>query len=185
MKISKNFKTLHKKTDVFLVIVVWIGLLFIFFDIFHFHSFTEFTFEYTHDKNKFYAALILIALLLRGVINRKFRARWLNRFEDINTKIFRLYFFSALVICEIGLVIMHFQTDPKSPWSLDREAGWGTLFSALQLYFISIIILSVILRLKELHPRSQNYLTWYFLSGLFLYLALDEGFSIHEMFSPP
>lgn len=59
-------------------------------------------------------------------------------------------------------------------FDLDREGNIPTLFSSFQLLFASLILL---FNYKTAHTKNGY---WLFLSGIFLFLCIDETVQIHE-----
>ena len=64
---------------------------------------------------------------------------------------------------------------------LDEEINIPTLYSSLSLAFCSILLGIISYMKKIVNSQYQNY--WKILSLIFLYLAVDEMCSIHEMLS--
>ena len=67
-------------------------------------------------------------------------------------------------------------------FNFDQEANFPSLYSALALGFSSYLLI-IIATLKRA-DRSRFAQKWKTLSYIFLFLAIDEACSIHELFIP-
>lgn len=62
-------------------------------------------------------------------------------------------------------------------FSFDREMNIPTLYSALAILFASSLLIYIGRKCKA---DNQAYISWFALGGIFIFLALDETFLIHE-----
>jgi len=69
---------------------------------------------------------------------------------------------------------------------MDKEANIPTIFAVL-LLFLAFILFYILSLLPEAQPtlKQEQHKKYRFLSFLFLYLAFDEGSSIHELLINP
>ncbi|MBE9015932.1 hypothetical protein IQ272_07260 [Chroococcidiopsidales cyanobacterium LEGE 13417] len=91
----------------------------------------------------------------------------------------------ASVLTESAILFLNLSTSngyTGRMFVLDAEANIPTLYSALTLSFCALL-LAIISYIKR--AEDTFYTGWKFLSGLFLFLALDEFCSIHETFIIP
>lgn len=100
--------------------------------------------------------LTIIALLILFNIAERIFIRWLNAANG--TQLISHYF------------------------NFDRESNFPSLYSALALGFCSYL-LAIITTLKKIE-RARFTRHWKALSLIFLFLAIDEACSIHELFIP-
>lgn len=89
-----------------------------------------------------------------------------------------------LALASIPIQIGKYVFDYRAAWTrmfnLDREMNLPTWYSALMLAFSALL-----LRIISIHKKNHNqryFRHWNVLSMLFLFLALDELFQIHEIF---
>ncbi len=64
----------------------------------------------------------------------------------------------------------------------DTEANFPSLFSTCLLALASLLLAAIALIQKSIRPRYTKF--WRALSLIFLYMAIDEACSIHELFIP-
>lgn len=62
-------------------------------------------------------------------------------------------------------------------FSFDREMNVPTIYSALAILFASSLLIFIG---KKSKLGNQPYVSWFALGGIFIFLALDETFIIHE-----
>lgn len=82
-----------------------------------------------------------------------------------------------------GLPKTAFDKEFIKRFSLNSEAGVGTLFSVLILLAASLLLFFIYKSLCQ-DKLKKNRRYWATLSLLFLFLSLDEGFTIHEHLIP-
>lgn len=67
-------------------------------------------------------------------------------------------------------------------FDFNQEMNIPTFYSTFILVLASLLLLCI----GKLHRRAgTSYLLWYFLAGIFLFLALDENTGIHELLQDP
>ena len=127
----------------------------------------------------------LILLILRGWVNSDFRGKQLSLIKRITTeKSIRIYFFSILLMIEIGLEIMWFRQpiDGDFFWNLNAEKGYGTLFSTAQLFVLALLVLiTARADYGESAPWSEK-LPWFMVAFVYFFIGLDDCVGIHENF---
>ena len=67
-------------------------------------------------------------------------------------------------------------------FNFDRESNFPTLYSALTLGFCSYLLHLIAMLKKSRQAKFANY--WKALSWIFLYMAVDEACTIHELLIP-
>lgn len=93
----------------------------------------------------------------------------------------------VLVSSEIALAILHviFVRQSASFWhwffNLDLELAAGTMFSVAQYAIVALMALVSAIRTPSLTPGQRFY--WGLLCGVFVWLGIDEFFSLHEGFT--
>lgn len=97
---------------------------------------------------------VIVVLIIGNIVEREI-VQWLNLNND--TQIIPHYF------------------------NFDRESNFPTLYSALTLGFCSYL-LHIIAAVKKSRQAKANY--WQALSFIFLYMAVDEACTIHEILIP-
>ena len=127
----------------------------------------------------------LILLILRGWVNSDFRRKQLSLIKRITTEEpICIYFFSILLMIQIGLEIMWFQQpyDGDFFWNLNAEKGYGTLFATAQLFVLGMVVL-VTARVDygESAPWSEK-LPWFMVAFVYFFIGLDDCVGIHENF---
>lgn len=128
-------------------------------------------------------AALLLALFLLGVADPVFRERWLGRLRRLITETpFCYYFFGALIAIEGFLEVMHFTFSWSLFWNLDREQGYGTYFSTIQLFLLGLVVLMVAGEDPEAQIKKKVRMAWVLMACMYFYLALDDCVGIHENF---
>ena len=91
-----------------------------------------------------------------------------------------LSLFASHIIIQVGIFYFGFKKSWLEILNMDREFNLPTLF-AVFLFIVSSLLLKKISFLKGKESSSD----WVLLSKIFLFLALDEGLQIHEIFIFP
>ena len=88
--------------------------------------------------------------------------------------------FAAHLVGEIGIYAFDADKNWLLPFNMDREFNIPTLFS-------STIMLACAYILNEIKKVSEkrSFKDWGLLSKIFIFLAIDEFFQIHEIFIIP
>ena len=81
---------------------------------------------------------------------------------------------------QIGKYIFDYRAAWTRMFNLDREMNLPTWYSALMLAFAALLLR--IISINKKHQKERYLRHWKFLSILFLFLAFDELFQIHEIF---
>ena len=126
---------------------------------------------------------LLILLGLRGWVNPEFREKQLSLIKGITTEEpIRRYFFSFLLVIQVGLEVMWFLYPSDLFWSLNAEKGYGTLFATAQLFVLGIVVL--ITANADYGPNADwsDKLPWFLVAFVFFYIGLDDCLGIHENF---
>ncbi len=77
----------------------------------------------------------------------------------------------------------HFLMGSLAAFSLGAENNFPTYFSTLALFVCSALLAAI--ATGEARQGGNRPLSWYALSGIFLFLSMDEMMSIHERLSEP
>ena len=125
----------------------------------------------------------LILLILRGWVNLDFRSKQLSLIEKVTTQEpTRIYFFSILLMMQVGLEIMWFRYPWDFFWNLNAEKGYGTLFATAQLFILGMVVLiTARADYGENAPWSEK-LPWFMVAFVYFFIGLDDCVGIHENF---
>ena len=128
-------------------------------------------------------ALLLIMLAVRGMLNTPFRERHLGTLSKLSTGTpHRFYFFASLIAVECALQVMWFIDPENFHWNLNAEQGYGTHFSAIQLYILGLLVMITAWADCGKEASWKNKLPWYMVAGVYFYIGLDDCVGIHENF---
>ncbi|MGB3403017.1 MAG: hypothetical protein WBA77_10020 [Microcoleaceae cyanobacterium] len=86
----------------------------------------------------------------------------------------------ASIPIQIGKYIFDYRAAWTRMFNLDREMNLPTWYSALMLGFSALLFR--IISINKKNQQDRYFRHWNFLSILFLFLAFDELFQIHEIF---
>jgi hypothetical protein len=86
----------------------------------------------------------------------------------------------ASIPIQIGKYIFDYRAAWTRMFNLDREMNLPTWYSALMLAFSALLFR--IISINKNNEKERYFRHWNFLSILFLFLAFDELFQIHEIF---
>lgn len=172
-----------KKLDLIFKLLIWVDLVAMLIIFIHVRIWPELPFLHlgTRLNNPFMYFLIL--LISRGWVNSDFRGKQLSLIKRITTEEpIRIYFFSFLLMMQVGLEIMWFQYPGDLFWSLNAEKGYGTLFSTAQLFFLGFVVL-ITARADYGHGAPwSNKLPWFLVAFVYFFIGLDDCIGIHENF---
>ncbi len=84
---------------------------------------------------------------------------------------------------QIAKYVFDYRQDWMSLWNLDRELNFPSWFSTFMIGFCSILLKIIAIGKKEQGDRYTK--DWQLLSLIFLWLAIDELVSIHEILIIP
>jgi len=128
-------------------------------------------------------ALLLLLLSLRGMVNVEFRNRHLGTLRKLlTTTPYRFYFFAFLIAIQTGLQIMWFSYPENFHWNLNAEQGYGTHFSAIQLYLLGLVVMMTAWADCGKDAAWKEKLPWYLVASVYFYIGLDDCIGIHENF---
>lgn len=125
----------------------------------------------------------IILLILRGWVNSDFREKQLSLIKRITTEEpIRFYFFSILLMMQVGLEIMWFRHPWDFFWNLNAEKGYGTLFATAQLFILGMVVLiTARADYGENAPWSEK-IPWFMVAFVYFFIGLDDCVGIHENF---
>ena len=124
---------------------------------------------------------LIMLLVLRGWINLEFREKQLNLIKRITTEEpIRIYFFSCLLLAQLGLEIMWFLSPTDLFWSLNAEKGYGTLFTTAQLFILGIVVLFTAHADCGHNAAWKDKFPWILVATVYFFIALDDCLGIHE-----
>ncbi|MDP6712324.1 MAG: hypothetical protein QGG38_06525 [Nitrospinaceae bacterium] len=143
----------------------------------------EFPFPMPGRKLNNPLAALLGAIFFIGYLNPYFRENWLGRFKNylINNSS-RFYIFGALIGIEIFLQVMWHLYPEDFLWNLNAEQGYGTHFSAIQLYALGMFVLMIGMEKREEEGSLKKVWPWYLVAGMYFFIGLDDCIAIHENF---
>jgi hypothetical protein len=128
-------------------------------------------------------ALLLLLFSIRVFLNVPYRNHYLGTLRKLLTATpHRIYFFSFLIIIEIELQIMWLCYPDNFLWNLNAEQGYGTHFSAIQLYLLGLTVLMTAWADFGKDSAWKEKLPWYLVSSVYFYIGLDDCVGIHENF---
>jgi hypothetical protein len=169
--------------DLIFKLLIWVDLVAMLIIFIHARIWPELPFPHlgTRLNNPFMFFLIL--LISRGWVNSDFREKQLSFIKRITIEEpTRIYFFSFLLIIQVGLEIMWFLYPGDLFWSLNAEKGYGTLFSTAQLFLLGSVVL-ITARADYGHGASwTNKYPWFLVAFVYFYIGLDDCIGIHENF---
>ncbi len=172
-------KTWKEKIDQFLKLFVVIDIFVLILNFIHSRFQIDFFLPAPGSRLNNPLGALLIAFFLRGLVNCRFRERWLGLIRRlVIQKPHRNYFFGALILTIFFLEWMFFLYPKELFWNLNAEQGYGTYFSTIQLFLLGLVVIIVCKEKNDLSPRQK--LPWHMVSGLYFYLTLDEVLGIHD-----
>ena len=126
-------------------------------------------------------ALLLLLFSIRLLLNVPFRNHHLGTLRKLLTATpHRIYFFSFLIIIEIELQIMWLCYPDNFLWNLNAEQGYGTHFSAIQLYLLGLTVLMTAWADFGKDAALKEKLPWYLVASVYFFIGLDDCIGIHE-----
>ncbi len=129
-------------------------------------------------------ALLLLLLSIRLLLNVPFRNRHLGTLKKLLINIpHQIYFFGSLIVIEIALQIMWFAFPEDVKWSLDAEQGFGTYFSAIQLYILGLVVIMTAGADCGKEAEWKDKLPWYLVASVYFYIGLDDLIGLHDNIS--
>ena len=126
---------------------------------------------------------LIILLVLRGWINLEFRENILGLIKRVTTEEpARIYFFSLLISIQIGLEIMWYLNLSDLYWSLNAEKGYGTLFTAAQLFILGVGVLFTAGADYGKDADWKDKAPWFLVTSVYIFIGVDDLLGIHENF---
>jgi hypothetical protein len=172
-----------KKLDLTFKLLIWVDLFAILIIFIHVRIWPELPLPHLGNRLNNPFMFFLILLISRGWVNSDFREKQLSLIKRITTEEpIRIYFFSFLLMIQVGLEIMWYLYPGDLFWSLNAEKGYGTLFSTAQLFLLGSIVL-ITARADYGHDASwRNKLPWFLVAFVYFFIGLDDCIGIHENF---
>jgi hypothetical protein len=126
-------------------------------------------------------ALLLLLFSIRTMLNVTFRNHHLGKLKKLLTATpHRVYFFSFLIIIEIALQTMWFSYPENFLWNLNAEQGYGTHFSAIQLYLLGLTVLMTAWADYGKDATWKEKYPWYLVASVYFFIGIDDCVGIHE-----
>jgi hypothetical protein len=172
-----------KKLDLIFKLLIWFDLIAMLIIFINVRIWPELPFPHFGSRLNNPFMFFLILLISRGWINSDFREKQLSLIKSITTEEpIRIYFFSFLLMIQVGLEIMWYLHPGDLFWSLNAEKGYGTLFSTAQLFLLGSVVL-ITARMDYGHDASwRKKLPWFLVAFVYFYIGLDDCIGIHENF---
>ena len=127
--------------------------------------------------------LLLILFFIRGMLNVQFRKRHLGTLNKLLTNTpHRFYFFAFLIVVQFALQMMWFAYPEDFHWNLNAEQGYGTHFSAIQLYILGLLVMMTAWADCGKEASWKEKLPWYLVVSVYYYIGMDDCVGIHENF---
>ena len=172
-----------KKLDLIFKLLIGLDLIVMLIIFIHARVWENFPFPFLGARLNNPFMFLLILLGLRGWVNPEFREKNLSLIKRITTEEpIRRYFFSILLMIQVGLEVMWFLYPSDLFWSLNAEKGYGTLFATAQLFVLGIVVL--ITASVDYGPNASwgDKIPWLFVAFIYFFIGLDDCIGIHENF---
>ncbi|KMP11312.1 hypothetical protein UR09_03680 [Candidatus Nitromaritima sp. SCGC AAA799-A02] len=171
------------KVELFLRLLIAVDCLVMAVIFLHNQFGVEFFFPMPGNKLNNPLAGLLGALFLIGVINPRFRERWLGKLKNsLTSNPDRYYIFGVLILIEIFLQIMWRLYPENFLWNLNAEQGYGTHFSVVQLYVLGLFVLMIGMNKRRVVGSLKQSWPWYLVACIYFFIGLDDCIGIHENF---
>jgi len=172
---------LKPKLEIFLKLFIVVDLIIILINFLHNYVDVDWVSASPGRRLNNPLAGLLTALFLLGWVNPQIKIKIFGFLKALLTETPRsYYFFGILVLTQIFLEAMHLTSPAKGYWDLNIEKGYATYFSTIQMFILGLVVLIISGEKRDdLNPIPKVY-EWYMVTGLFLYLALDECIGIHD-----
>lgn len=172
-----------KKLDLIFKLLIGVDLIAMVIIFIHARVWPEFPFPHVGTKLNNPFMYFLILLILRGWVNSDFRTKQLSLIKKVTTEEpIRIYFFSILLIMEVGLEIMWFRDPWDFFWNLNAEKGYGTLFATAQLFLLGIVVLITARADYGENAPLREKIPWFMVASVYFFIGLDDCVGIHENF---
>ena len=172
-----------KKLDLIFKLLIGVDLIAMLIIFIHARISPDFPFPHIGTKLNNPFMFFIILLISRGWVNSDFREKQLSLIKRVTTEEpIRIYFFSILLMMQIGLEIMWFRHPWDFFWNLNAEKGYGTLFATAQLFLLGMVVLiTARADYGESAPLSEK-LPWFMVASVYFFIGLDDCVGIHENF---
>ncbi|MFT4577983.1 MAG: hypothetical protein ACI9UO_000802 [Nitrospinales bacterium] len=172
-----------KKLDLIFKLLIGIDLIAMLIIFIHARIWPDFPFPHIGSRLNNPFMFFLILLILRGWVNSDFRGKQLSLIKRVTTEEpIRIYFFSILLMMQVGLEIMWFRHPWDFFWNLNAEKGYGTLFATAQLFILGMVVLiTARADYGESAPWGEK-LPWFMVAFVYFFIGLDDCVGIHENF---
>ena len=163
-----------KNLDLIFKLLIGLDLIVMLIIFIHARVWGDFPFPYLGGRlnNRFIFLLILLGL--RGWINLEFREKQLSLIKKMTTEEpIRNYFFSILLMIQVGLEVMWYLYPTDLFWSLNAEKGYGTLFATAQLFVLGIVVLITADADYGSNASWGDKLPWFFVAFIYFFIGLD------------
>lgn len=173
------------KLDTLIRFAIWVDLTILLLYFLSSQFGVSFPFPLPGKKLNNPLALLLLLFSIRLMLNVPFRKRHFGTLNKLLTDTpHRFYFFAVLIVVELALQIMWFAYPDDFRWSLDAEQGYGTHFSAIQLYILGLLVMMIALGGDTARkPVWKEKLPWYLVASVYFYIGLDDCIGIHDNIS--
>ena len=149
----------------------------------HARIWPDFPFPHLGERLNNPFMFFLILFLLRTWVNSDFREKYIALVKRATTEEpMRFYFFSLLLLMQVGLEIMWFKYPSDLFWSLNAEKGYGTLFATAQLFILGIVVLITARADYGQDATWGNKIPWFLVAFVYFFIGLDDCIGIHENF---
>ena len=172
-----------KKLDLIFKVLIGVDLVAMLIIFIHARIWPDFPVPHVGTKLNNPFMFLIILLILRGWVNSDFRGKQLSLIKRITTEEpIRFYFFSILLMMQVGLEIMWFLYPWDFFWNLNAEKGYGTLFATAQLFVLGMVVLiTARADYGENAPWSEK-TPWFMVAFVYFFIGLDDCVGIHENF---
>jgi hypothetical protein len=172
-----------KKLDLMFKLLIGVDLIAMLIIFIHARIWPDFPVPHVGTRLNNPFMFFLILLILRGWVNSDFRGKQLSLIKRVTTEEpIRLYFFSILLMMQVGLEIMWFRYPEDFYWNLNAEQGYGTLFSTAQLFILGAVVLITARADYGMKASWAEKLPWFMVAFVYFFIGLDDCVGIHENF---
>lgn len=172
-----------RKLDLILKLLIGVDLIAMLVIFIHARVWEDFPFPFLGARLNNPFIYFLILLFLRGWANPEFGEKLLGLIKRLTTEEpARVCFFSVLLFMQFGLQVMWYLYPWDFFWNLNAEKGYGTLYSAGQLFLLgTVVLITARADYGENASRSDKF-PWFFVAFVYFFIGLDDCVGIHENF---
>jgi hypothetical protein len=172
-----------KKLDLIFKLLIGVDLVAMLIIFIHARIWPEFPVPHVGTKLNNPFMFLIILLILRGWVNSDFRGKQLSLLKKVTTEEpIRFYFFSILLMMQVGLEIMWFLYPWDFFWNLNAEKGYGTLFATAQLFVLGMVVLITARADYGENALWSEKIPWFMVAFVYFFIGLDDCVGIHENF---